>query len=104
MCNELEAIANGTISYAPDNQGSEYNLGTVATYSCDDVFMLIGSPERTCVSSGNFSGMPPVCSLTRKLTSVSIDNGPIKVAITLSQFKISFRTEKLQPAKLPFRR
>ena len=84
MCNELEAIANGTISYAPDNQGSEYDLGTVATYSCDDVFMLIGSPERTCVSSGNFSGMPPVCSLTRKLT---IENG----LITLSSFKISFK-------------
>ncbi len=65
MCNELEAIANGTISYAPDNQGSEYDLGTVATYSCDDGFVLVGPNEtRSCMeveTLGEFSGAAPTC-------------------------------------------
>ncbi len=70
VCNELSAIENGMISYSPDSEGPEYDLDTMATYTCSDGYMLIGSPERTCESSGNFSGMPPVCSLTRKLWRV----------------------------------
>ena len=65
MCNELEAIANGIISYAPDNQGSEYNLETVATYSCNDGFVLVGPNEtRNCVeveTFGEFNGVAPIC-------------------------------------------
>ncbi len=65
MCNELEAIANGIISYAPDNQGPEYDLGTVATYSCDDGFILIGSSNRVCEDDGDilgtFAGIAPSC-------------------------------------------
>ena len=61
------------ISYAPDSEGPEYNLDTIATYSCDDGFMLIGSPERTCESSGNFSGVDPMCSLIRESIFVLID-------------------------------
>ncbi len=66
MCNELPAIENGMISYAPDSEGPEYELDTIATYSCNVGYMLIGSPERTCESSGNFSGVAPMCSLMRK--------------------------------------
>ena len=65
MCNELEAIANGTISYAPDDQGSEYDLGTVATYSCNNGFVLVGPNEtRSCMeveTLGEFSGVAPTC-------------------------------------------
>ena len=65
VCNELEAIANGIISYAPDNQGSEYNLETVATYSCNDGFVLVGPNEtRNCVeveTFGEFNGVAPIC-------------------------------------------
>ncbi len=65
MCTELEPIENGAISYDPVNQGPEYNLGTVATYSCEDGYMLIGSRTRNCEGSGvilgNFTGISPFC-------------------------------------------
>ncbi len=64
MCTELEPIGNGAISYDPDNEGSEYNLGTVATYSCDDGFALVGPETRTCVqveTMGEFSAVAPTC-------------------------------------------
>ena len=62
-CPALSEIANGEISYAPD-----YNLNTVATYTCDDGFVLRGGNEmRTCVdagggsSIGRFNGVAPTC-------------------------------------------
>ena len=55
------------ISYGPDSEGPEYNLNTVATYNCSEGFLLVGSAQRTCESSGNFSGMEPICSMIRKL-------------------------------------
>ncbi len=64
MCTELEPIENGAISYDPDNEGPEYNLGTVATYSCGDGFALVGPETRTCVqveTMGEFSAVAPTC-------------------------------------------
>ena len=66
VCQGLPEIDNGMISYAPDSVGPEYDLGTVATYTCDEGFMLVGSAQRTC-EDGNFSGMEPFCSLIREL-------------------------------------
>ena len=71
VCNELDDIENGMISYSPDNEGPEYSLNTVATYNCSEGFMLVGSAQRTCESSGNFSGMEPICSMIRELRSLS---------------------------------
>ncbi len=61
-------IANGVISYNAD-MTAPYNVGTVATYSCNTGFELainIGSEMRTCrdVGGGNgaiFSGQAPIC-------------------------------------------
>ena len=66
---ELEAIENGVISYSIDNVGPEYNLSTVATYSCNNPFQLnteSGNETRTCVDGGDgvggvFSGDAPTC-------------------------------------------
>ena len=66
---ELEAIENGMISYAIDNVGPEYDLSTVATYSCDPGFQLnteSGDEMRTCTDGGVgvggvFSGNAPTC-------------------------------------------
>ncbi len=59
------------ISYAPDNI-PDYNLNTVATYTCDDGFVLRGGNEmRTCVdagdgsSNGRFDGVAPTCERKR---------------------------------------
>ncbi len=53
------------IIYSPD-QGSPYSIGTVATFSCLDGFILEGSPNRLCggddsTSAGTWSGVDPVC-------------------------------------------
>ncbi len=61
-------IANGVISYNAD-MTAPYNVGTVATYSCNAGFELVinlGSEMRTCVDVGDgsgaiFSGEAPTC-------------------------------------------
>ncbi len=69
-CSPLTTIANGVITYAPDTT-SNYDLGTVATYTCDAGFVLDlslgGSVTRTCFddmdndAEGLFSGQAPAC-------------------------------------------
>ncbi len=66
-CPALSEIANGVISYAPDIT-PDYNVNTVATYTCDEGFVLRGGNEmRTCVdagggsSIGRFNGVAPTC-------------------------------------------
>ena len=67
MCSELPALENRAISYIPDNEGPDYNLGTVATYTCNVGFALVGEDRtRTCEDvsnglSGEFNGTAPTC-------------------------------------------
>ena len=39
----------------------EVTFGSVATYSCDDGFILNGIATRTCTSDGTWSGDNPSC-------------------------------------------
>ena len=66
QCPPLPEIANGMISYLPDNT-SDYDVGTMAIYVCEDGFTLSRDETRDCQSDGTFSGMEPVCSMTRKI-------------------------------------
>ena len=68
-CLSLNEIENGVILYANDTT-PQYELGTVATYSCNTGFGLDlsnGSETRTCVDDGDnnaegiFDLMPPSC-------------------------------------------
>ena len=63
-CSDLDAPENGQVSYSSSN-GGPYDLGVVATYSCDDGFSLENGDEmRTCEQegeSGVWSGMEPKC-------------------------------------------
>ena len=36
-------------------------LGSVATYTCDDGFMLEGNENRECGPDGRWSGEEPIC-------------------------------------------
>ena len=57
------------ISSAVDNVGPQYDLYTVATYSCDPGFQLntlSGDERRICTDGGDgvggvFSGVAPTC-------------------------------------------
>ncbi len=60
-CSALQPIPNGAITYGPDTI-ADYDVGTVATHSCNDGFILgAGSEIRTCLNSGIWSGLIPVC-------------------------------------------
>lgn len=36
-------------------------IGSLATYSCDEDYMLLGNQNRTCLPTGEWSGETPVC-------------------------------------------
>ena len=55
-CGEL-SLANGEVSYSFN---TAYN--SVATYSCNDSYRLVGTNTRTCSASGDWSGSAPTCS------------------------------------------
>ncbi len=40
---------------------ADYDMGTLALYSCDFGFILVGSESRLCVSGGIWAGQPPEC-------------------------------------------
>ena len=67
FCETLPSIANGMISYSTNVMG-QYNLGTVATYTCNPGYELTGPGDemRTCVDNGDgsglsFNGTDPTC-------------------------------------------
>ncbi len=70
VCRALPAITYGSITYAPETT-PDYDLGTVATYTCDAGFVLDlslgGSVMRTCVDDmdnvaiGEFDRQEPRC-------------------------------------------
>ena len=41
---------------------------TLANYTCDDGFLLMGESSRTCQLNGLWSGMPPLCARKSMLT------------------------------------
>ncbi len=59
-CFTLASIPNGAITYGPD-MIPDYDVGTVATHSCNPGFRLLGSETRECLASGIWSGLIPVC-------------------------------------------
>ncbi|XP_064387511.1 uncharacterized protein LOC135335851 isoform X2 [Halichondria panicea] len=82
QCLPLPEIANGMISYLPDNT-SDYDVGTTAIYLCDDGFFLSGDITRDCQSDGIFSGMEPVCSMISMCADLlAIANGDIAYSST----------------------
>ncbi len=69
VCDELEIIVNGEITYNSDTV-APYAIGTKATYSCGLPYALVinpGHPVRTCedagdCSGGRFSEQAPMCA------------------------------------------
>ncbi len=52
MCPHIPSPLNGCIDFAEDYV-APFDLGTVATYSCESGFALMGSEMRTCVTNGD---------------------------------------------------
>ena len=65
-CGSLDDPTNGQVSL------DETTVGSIATYTCDPGFMLIGNMERTCQENGEWSGNEPTCE--GHLATVTIDS------------------------------
>ena len=71
-CPEL-TLENGVVVYDPD-MTADYDLGTVATHSCDNGFVLQGPLTRTCIDDdgldavGVWSDSDNVPTCARKFT------------------------------------
>ncbi len=59
-CPALPTIPNGAITYAPD-MNPDFDIGTLAMYSCRPGFRLSGIETRVCLRSAMWSDQPPVC-------------------------------------------
>ena len=55
MCPHLEAPADGSVLY------SDRVVESVAQYSCNEGFSLVGGTSRICQSDGIWSGEEPIC-------------------------------------------
>ena len=55
-CGNLMDPANGAVSLTT----TTYN--SVATYSCNDGYTLVGDTSRTCLDDGSWSGTAPTCT------------------------------------------
>ena len=67
MCRSLTAPLNGSVTYnSTVDANDSYPFKSMATYSCDTGFALIGNNTRTCTGGGNsttgaFNGVAPAC-------------------------------------------
>lgn len=55
MCPALTNPANGVVSFA----GTTFR--SVATYTCNDGYVISGNEQRTCLETGEWSGQIPTC-------------------------------------------
>lgn len=74
LCPALPDITNGRISYNLTGQNA-FPDSTVATYICNERYLLEGVPYRTCnvvvgASTGEFDGEEPHC-IRESLTNLS---------------------------------
>ena len=75
FCSESPAPQNGTMSIATASNENRYSLGSVARYSCNTGFALLGQTTRVCedtnggtVTTATWSGSLPTCESTAELS------------------------------------
>ena len=60
-CERLPDINNGQVDL------SGRTLGSTATYTCNQGFVLVGSSTRICQSNGQWSGSEPSCGRSQTI-------------------------------------
>ena len=84
VCPDLTDLQNGVISYSTVSDNSYRRVTTVATYTCNTGFELIGTSTRTCSVSG-WEGTAPTCTGIKDcymynysiLLLLAVDCGPL---------------------------
>ena len=68
-CSALSDPGNGTIRIVPDSNTQRFRLQSIATYSCNTWFVLLGQTTRVCqeitegtVTTGTWSDSAPTCN------------------------------------------
>ena len=54
-CDRLKDPANGDVTL------TGIKVGSTATYTCDEGYLLVGEDTRTCQSDMEWSGEAPIC-------------------------------------------
>ena len=54
-CPALSEIPNGSVTVSSDTNN------TIAVYSCNEGFELVGESTRVCMSDSTWSGNSPIC-------------------------------------------
>ena len=52
VCSPLPFIPNGSITYGPDMRTADFDVGAIATYTCNDGYRLSGFETRECEVGG----------------------------------------------------
>ncbi len=71
MCPFLTTPVNGSVTYTSTSNGnSSYPFNSMAIFSCNTGFSLVGGNNRTCTgdgssTTGTFNGVNPICEGTR---------------------------------------
>ena len=58
-CPDLFPPYNGYIAYI---EGIQDQVGSVAQFSCENGFTLVGNPLLTCMTDGEWDNNPPTCA------------------------------------------
>ena len=56
-CTRLSSPSNGAVTFS----SSFLSSGTIATYTCDLGYSLVGSSSRVCLAFGSWNGSQPYC-------------------------------------------
>ncbi|KAJ8897059.1 hypothetical protein PR048_002405 [Dryococelus australis] len=70
-CGSPDKLLNTTIS------GTNYSVGAVIAYHCPEGHKLVGDKNRTCTSSGFWSGLAPSCQYVDCGTVPSLEHGAV---------------------------
>lgn len=58
-CGRLDSPSNGRVVMQPTPDST--TLNSIASYFCDEGFILLGAPVRACLQNGVWSGIAPTC-------------------------------------------
>lgn len=72
-CGALKAMANGFMRCS-----DHFNYNSLCRFSCQEGYELVGSDERECLITKNWSGEEPVCNLIQCADLTPPTNGQMK--------------------------
>ena len=61
-CSALRSLGNGRINYTHSTlENGAFPVGTIASFTCNEGYFLIGSEAASCQTSGTWNANTPSC-------------------------------------------